>query len=645
MRALSWAMLRKHAAAYVGCFAAMVLGSALMSGSIAMAAGTLSLDGVDVASAAPERRFQYSLTAELLGGMAGLTAFVAVVVSVVLIGSTMTFVVEGRRRELALLRLSGASRRQIVRIVVGEALALSVVAGVVGSLFATPIGSAYLAFFGDTYALPEGLTVHVHLEAMLLGILLTMIVALPAAFGPARRVGKVQPVEALSEGSSRLKPMTWVRWVVGLLALAGALAMFLIPADLDPSAFMWAALGQGMIALVALVQLAPVVVAPISRVVCGLLARVWPGAGTLAQGHSSWNAARTASLANPALLLVAVPGIFFLVFYGLGDSLTAASLRTMHADAVVEEAPEGDARLERADLGAVDGVAEAVPVAITGGDWWDVTDPDLPTEEQLLVTDLPALLTVADFAVLEGNIEDVEGNRIASSPDASHGLGTTFELKSPDDAQRTVEVVAVVEDLPVNRAYMVDADTFDLAGTDFLARSWFLDLDGGAAADVAPGVDAVAAAAGTTADTVSVEDWSRALTEDGNKQVFTSTMTMLGGACLLALLAVGVSIVTALRERQAEFALSRRAGAHNSTILGSTLLESVAVTAIAFVLAAGVLGVVWARLVQNARALDIGILPSVPWQIIGPFMAAGLAMALLGAVFGTRWALAAIRME
>ena len=113
---------------------------------------------------------------------------------------------------------------------------------------------------------------------------------------------------------------------------------------------------------------------------------------------------------------------------------------------------------------------------------------------------------------------------------------------------------------------------------------------------------------------------------------------------VLAVLAIGVSLMTSLRERQDEFALSRRAGATPELIHRSTLIETIAVLAIAFALGAGVIAVVWGRLAQNFAATDVGMVPGVP-GMLGWFVLTGAVMALIATVGGTSWALRSIRVE
>ena len=528
---------------------------------------------------------------------------------------------------------------QVVRLVTGEVALLSLVAGVLGALFAVPIGRGYLALFATTYALPPGLTINPHVTALLAGVLLTVVVAVLAALAPARKVSRVQPIEAMSEGSSRRRPMSVLRWVLGVLAALVAVGIQFVPADLPQELFVWVVLLQGLMALLALVQLAPVVVAPISRVVCGLIARVAPGPGTLAQGHSSWNAARTASLASPALLLLAVPGIFFMTFFGLSEAGSAVQLRGIHADAVVDQGA-GPVATDPA-VARVAGVRVAAPTAITTEDFWDVGAAELEAH-QLLATDLVALGEVNDLEIA-GDAAAVRGDQIAVIANSSKQIGDVVQLRGPQNRVVEATVVARVDGLPIEREVIVDAATFDLQGIEAEHRTWMLALDEGSTPDsVTP---ALRQALGADAEVKTVRAWSDQLTSDGNRQSTTSLLILLGGASLLSLLAIGVSIMTALRERQGEFALSQRAGAEPGSIQASTLIETLTVLVIAVLLAAGVLGAVWVRLLSNFNALDVGIAPPVPLAELGWFAFAGLVMALAATIGGTQWALRAVRMQ
>lgn len=638
MGGLSVAMLRRHLGAYLGCFVAMALACALMAGALSVTFAAIAGDGLGGAAVAPDEVRQIK---QFLPPLGGFLAAVSVLVSISLIASMIAFVVGGRRRELALLRLSGARPGQLIAMVVGEVALLSLVAGLVGCLAAVPVGRGYMTLFRNNFSLPEGLTVNLHLPALLGGILLTVGVAMISALNPARRIAGVKPIEALSEGSTRLKPMTTARWVLGAIGAVGALALFFAPPSLPPEGFLWLALGQGVLALIALVQFAPLVVGPITRLLCRAFTPAAPGASALAQGHASWNAARTASLANPALLLVAVPTICFVTFTGLGHSFEQSLLARLDAGVVAHEPTTAAAAPDPSALDGVPHVRAAVGFWRTDEGWEQREEDGTTSRINLVATDAAALPSVLDVQVRSGDLAAVRGHAVASMTEF-HPVGTTVHLVDPQGRPVDATVVAIVDSMPISSNLIVDAATFDLGGAPLNSRTWLVATDGASAEQVTP---ALTERLGTDTRVETVQAWSEAMRVTSDRQTLTALLIILGGSSLLATLAIGVSIVTSLRERRGEFTLVRRAGAGEGDVLGGTLLESVAVVLVAGALALALLGLVWARIWQNFVATGVPGVPPVPWWILGSFAAVGLAMTLVATLGGTAWALRSIRLR
>src|SRR6185312_3921869 len=136
-------------------------------------------------------------TVEGMSSLMGISIFLAVFLSVFIIGSTMAFAVVERRRELALIRLNGASRRQVRRLLVGEGLVVGLAGTGLGALlglFATAVESRLVHRAG----LDTGL-LHVGFPAWVLAIDLGAGLgsALAGVLVAARRAGRVRPLDAL----------------------------------------------------------------------------------------------------------------------------------------------------------------------------------------------------------------------------------------------------------------------------------------------------------------------------------------------------------------------------------------------------------------------------------------------------------------
>ncbi len=122
-----------------------------------------------------------------------------------------TITVGQRTRELALLRLVGAGRRQVFRSVLGEAALTGLVASLVGLGLgvAAALGlKALLKAFGITLpSAPLVFAARTPLIAIAVGVLVTVI----SAIIPARRAVRIAPVAALSDHSADV-PEALRRW-------------------------------------------------------------------------------------------------------------------------------------------------------------------------------------------------------------------------------------------------------------------------------------------------------------------------------------------------------------------------------------------------------------------------------------------------
>ncbi len=109
--------------------------------------------------------------------------------------NTLVLSVGERRREFGLLRVSGASRRQVLRMVLFEGTALASVGTVLGLVIGVGAAAAavqLLASLGlDTFSIPVMTVVAIAAVALFVGI--------TAAWVPARVAAKVPPLEAIGD--------------------------------------------------------------------------------------------------------------------------------------------------------------------------------------------------------------------------------------------------------------------------------------------------------------------------------------------------------------------------------------------------------------------------------------------------------------
>ncbi|MGZ4199569.1 MAG: ABC transporter permease, partial [Thermoleophilia bacterium] len=122
---------------------------------------------------------------------------VAVFVGAFIIFNAFSITVAQRRREFAMLRALGASRRQVLATVAGEALTMGVAASLLGLVAGLGVAKAVNALFKAVGAdLPTGGLV-LNPRTIIVALLVGVGVTLASALLPALRATRVAPVAAL----------------------------------------------------------------------------------------------------------------------------------------------------------------------------------------------------------------------------------------------------------------------------------------------------------------------------------------------------------------------------------------------------------------------------------------------------------------
>jgi putative ABC transport system permease protein len=272
------------------------------------------------------------------GLRAALLAFaaVALLVGSFIIWNTFSVLVAGRIREVALLRLLGATRRQVLGSVLAEAIVVGLVAAAAG--VAVGLGAAVgleglLRGLGDTLP-PAGLVLAP--PTVLVGLAVGVLVTVAAALAPARRASRVAPLEAIRRAAPATPlPAGRARAAVGLgLAAAGAAG---IAASLLVAGGTTTLSGLGALGVVlGVMVLGPLLAPPLCRAVGAPLARWFGFAARLARDNLLGNPRRTAATMGAlavGLVLAAGTGV---LGASAARSVRAGIQAGSHADLYLE---------------------------------------------------------------------------------------------------------------------------------------------------------------------------------------------------------------------------------------------------------------------------------------------------------------------
>ena len=566
--------------------------------------------------------------------LAAITLFAAAI----LILNTMAMTVTERIRELALLRAAGASRGQISRIVVTQALVLGAAGSLLGILIGAALAIVAAAWLRATGQLGIDGPV-ISAWSVLGGIAAGVGITLVAAFEPARRAAGISPVAALRVRADVAQLVRLhTRWLVVVVAAIGAVAVLLLPGGATDLAVPLRAVAVYVL-LLAAVLLTPLVLGPLTRLV-GLpfalplrleerLARAAirrdPSRTTLTVGAlvvglamvvALASAAGSARVAATAWLADVVPG---------DEILTAIAPAQVGAGGIDQQ------------LSTIDGVQLATPLAS-----FDLAYSGTRLEA--------VAIRGADF-LADGRLDFTAGDRTAAltaidgtgavilpAARAQHlgvGLGDTMAVATSQGLVNLKVVGLVARSFPgrTGDAALVgwaDATAkFGVAGAD----SFAVRYAPGRQADAEPQVDALARQMALTASPISVVAGS---VSDALDRLFGLLDLIAFAAVVIAALGIVNTLSMNTLERVREIGMLRAAGMSRSQVWRSVLVEAGILGAIGG-LVGSVAGVLLGLLLGGGVGPG-GVAAAIPWGAVMLAIVLGVALAMLAAAQPARLA-------
>ena len=588
---------------YVGALVALACGVALLVTAISVGVAvdrTLHRSGVS----AQDRTALSDLSA-----MVGIMSSVALFMAVFVVGSTFGFVVATRRRQLGLLRLVGATPRQVRRMVVGEAAIVAVLAAVVGCLLGSVATPAFLGLLEWRGLLPVELTTPSPWLAWAFAAPGGVVVAVLGSWRSSKRAAKVSPVAAFQEAAAeRRRPGAW-QLVIGTLCVAGAVTAFALTRGTSP-----------VFAVVTSVLMPEVLVLGlycfggwIFPSLASLVARPFVGrdvSARVARDHVRTSVRMPVSLGAPILAISAIAGSMILSLSLTADWTTGLDREQLATPYVVETGHDrvGE-RLE--DLPLADPrVVVTLPVGAEH-------EP-----EQVEVVDPATAGRARGMRIVEGALTSLDhGVAISASWETDSGVHLGDRLLG-------ARVVAVVRDAPdLYGDIIVGPDLVPEALRDTAPESFFVD----------PGdADLEQLLSGTDARILTADAWIDEVDQQTRAGNNVGLWVLLGPAGLYAAIAIVNSVLIGASQRRTQLRTLELLGATQGQLRRMALWEAGVVGAAALLVGAGVTGVVgWT--VRSATAADVAALPlTLPWLPLSAIVVTCGALTMVAAFAGAR---------
>ncbi|SDU36903.1 putative ABC transport system permease protein [Jiangella alkaliphila] len=526
-------------------------------------------------------------SSEDLISLAGVFGGWATMVSMFGVASMLALSIQQRGRELALLRAVGGTPGQLRRMVLGETLVLSVVATSVALIPGQYLGRFLFERMTDAGVVPAGVEFRQGWIPIVSAVGAALIAAIGGALVAGRRAAAVRPTQALTEADLQTRTMGAWRWVFGLLALSGGIALGVVTVTVmsgpltsstaGPAVFLWA---------IGLALLAPVLTRAMTALLQWPVRAVAGVSGHLAVLNARGRTARTAAVVTPIIMLTGIAtGTLYL--QATEDAVNRETFtRGLVADAVVTSSVSAEPELVDR-IAALPGVAGASELVRSTG-FVESPHDDSQSDEGWTLQGVTAAGAAATTPVttVDGAMTDLTGDTVALDADHARslgvGIGDELTLRLGDGAAATVEVTATFDAADDYDTLLLPADLLAPHTTTGGAHEILVAADGGSAAPVLAELRELAAAT----PGLAVADRAALFDDYGDQQ---RTLAFANYTIVLMIVAyAAISVINVLSAstgaRRREFGLQRLTGATRAQVLRMVSAEGVLVAAVGITL-------------------------------------------------------------
>jgi putative ABC transport system permease protein len=569
-------------------------------------------------------------------------ALISLFVGAFTIFNTFSIIVGQRTRELALLRVVGASRGQVLRSVLGEAAIVGFVSSALGVALgvAAAVGlKALLGGFGAS--LPSG-SLTFEPRTAIVGLAVGTLVTVVSAIGPARNAVRIPPVAALTDratdGAGRSP--TRRRLLSGTaLAIGGVLLL-----GLGLSKPVVALVGAGAVCIfVGVAMLAPAIARPLSGLLGRPLAALLGTPGWLGRENSMRSPSRTAQTASALMVGLALVSAMAVFGASYSESATSSVDQAISADLLISV--NGSGQLSD----SVPAAAAAVPgVTATNTVYRD------QFEFKSTLTTLTGVTTqnLADTVILRmksGSAAALaQGGLLVDSTTATKdhlAVGDTAPIRFAYTGPTTIRIGGIYQSNALIGSYLVSAPYFLAHFRQESPGAVLVSTNGN------PGVDA--AVTRTLAPFPTVQVQTRAQFQQSEisqiNQLLGLVYALLALAVLIALIGIVNTLMLSVLERTREIGLLRAVGMRRPQVRTMIRSESVILATFGAVIGIVIGTLMGLALVSSLRQQGITE-TSVPWVRLVEFLVLAAVLGLVAASWPARRAarldvLAAIAAE
>ncbi|MER6982646.1 ABC transporter permease, partial [Streptomyces carpinensis] len=585
----------------------------------------LTGDARRYADADPDRGRE-ALTA--MNAMFGTTGGVTAFVSVFVVASTFAFAVAQRRREFGLLRTAGATPGQIRRMVVHEALVVGVLASAAGCVLGS-YGAPKLAEWAvDERLAPGWFTIGDYTWPYHMAFWTGLFVALCGVMAASWRAGRTGPIEALREASVDTRAMTRGRRLFGAALLITAAVTLALALVTNPGELLQRKtyVSRPMLLITAVALLAPVLVRPLTRLIAWLPARLPGAGGMLVRENAAAGVRRTAAVAAPVLVTVALAGSLLGATATVDEAKATEVREQTAADFVV--IPAGGAGFDDATLKRLQAVSGAVVSASSSSAVYVLEEGTALISSDARAVEPEPLAATARLPIVAGKVSELDDDSIIVNEEwEKRAVGERVDVWLADGTRKSLKIAAVMTVGTGNNGVYVTPRNAPAAPVD---RVDVRLADGAGTGAVAAGLRQAVRASG--GQVLTRDAWVRATYPETNRTTRTGFFLVLGIALLYTGISLANTMVMATSDRVRDLAVLRLAGATRWQVLRLVGAEAVTVVVVGGLLGTLVAGVDLLGMWSALGLLSVWTSIEIPWATLAATMGACAVLAVISAV-------------
>jgi len=559
-------------------------------------------------------------------------AAVALIVGTFLIINTFSILVAQRSRELALLRAMGASKKQVNRAVLTEALVVSLVGSTVGLGMGYLLAIGLRALFGFIGLDLGAADMPVELRTVLLSYAVGVIVTLVAAYLPARRASRIAPVQAMRDDVALPETSLRRRFLVGAVMVAVGVAL-MVTGFAGSGGRGLLLIGLGMLSiLIGVALMAPMLGRPIVQALGVVYRRLFGTVGNLATENTLRNPRRTAATSSALMIGLTLVALMSILGQSAKVSTDKAIEESLTAELIVSNATGQFFSTAYADsIRELDGVDSVTAFRQAGAKLGN-------SQVFLQAVEPESLGSALQLPVDGGSLEafDDQSVFVSSTRAKSSDLAVGDSVKLTFPAGPTEFDVAGI--FPVGGAVAGDF----LLTLEGLERSGIKPEDSLLFITKKPGADEAVVRSQieeVLADNPTVTLKNQQEFADEQKDLINRVLyiiyALLGLAIIIAILGITNTLALSVIERTREVGLLRAIGVSRWQLRRMVGLESIAISVLGALLGV-VMGIAFGIAMQRAIA-DQGIdVLSIPWLQLGIFVVLAALAGVLAALLPAR---------